>query len=172
MTIRWYTDADRLDMRVAAEERRVLRELEDRYSAPAGLWTRQSRPPATARRSVQAQPMDPVEEIHGAEPRRFLRLVYDFEVEVTDPTQAAAYTMDWGRDEAGEPGMMPYSNQNEQMHAAVSQALAAGLVAAGQQAGFKWLGGSLLPRRVGEDGRYSEFPLPSMPVRREDGSID
>ena len=115
---------------------------------------------------------DPVGDLYGAEPRRFLRFVYEFEVEVTDPTQVAAYTMDWGRDEAGEPGMMPYSNQNQQMHAAVGQVLAQGLMAAGQQAGFKWLGGALLPRAVAEDGRYSELTLPSMPVREEDGSID
>ncbi len=31
MTIRWFTDADRQDMRDAEEERRVLAELVDKY---------------------------------------------------------------------------------------------------------------------------------------------
>jgi len=31
VTIRWFTDADRQDMRDAEEERRVLYELEDKY---------------------------------------------------------------------------------------------------------------------------------------------
>lgn len=33
MTIRWFTDADRQDMRDAAEERRVLDELVRRYAS-------------------------------------------------------------------------------------------------------------------------------------------
>ncbi len=47
MTIRWFTDADRQDMRDAAEERRVLRELEDKY-APLHIMTAEERAEAIA----------------------------------------------------------------------------------------------------------------------------
>jgi hypothetical protein len=116
--------------------------------------------------------MDPIDQIYGAEPRRYLRLVCEFEVEVTDPTQAATYTMDWGRDEAGKLGMMPHTNQNQQMAAAVGQVLAKALHDAGPQAGFRWMGGSPLPRQLAEDGRYREMTLPSLPARRDDGTFD
>lgn len=109
----------------------------------------------------------------GAEPRRFLRFVCEFEVEVTDRIQAAAYTWDLGQDESGEPGMVPYSNPNEQMQAAVMQALNEALRDSGERAGFRLLWGpSVKSRRVGEDGRYAPDEFPSTPVRREDGTLD
>ncbi len=47
MTIRWFTDADRQDMRDAAEERRVLFELEMKY-LPLHTMTPEERDVAVA----------------------------------------------------------------------------------------------------------------------------
>ncbi len=43
MTTRWFTDADRQDMRDAAEEVRVLAELERRYAPPCREITPEER---------------------------------------------------------------------------------------------------------------------------------
>lgn len=77
-----------------------------------------------------------MDDYYGAEPRRFLRMALDLEIEVLDHTQAAAYTMDWGRDESGKPVTMPYETQNQQMHAAVQQLIATALGQLGSRAGF------------------------------------
>lgn len=104
--------------------------------------------------------------------RRFIRFLMDLEVEVVDPTAAAAYTMDWGRDESGEPVMMPYSNQADQMHAAVSQLLTQTLANDGAQAGVKFVSASLLPRQLSDDGQaYLPVTLPRLPARNDDGSL-
>lgn len=104
--------------------------------------------------------------------RRFIRFLMDLEVEVVDPTAAAAYTMDWGRDESGEPVMMPYSNQADQIRASVSQLLGQTLANEGARAGVKPLGASLLLRHLSEDGQtYLPVTLPSMPARNDDGSL-
>ena len=60
MTIRWFTDADRQDMRDAAEERRVLAELEDRY-APCRVMTPKERDREVKypRRIWNGPPIDP-----------------------------------------------------------------------------------------------------------------
>ncbi len=47
MTIRWFTDADRRGMRDAAEERRVLYKLLDKY-APLRVMTAEERAEAIA----------------------------------------------------------------------------------------------------------------------------
>jgi hypothetical protein len=47
VTIRWFTDADRQDMRNAAEERRVLYELLDKYR-PLHVLTPEERDEAVA----------------------------------------------------------------------------------------------------------------------------
>ncbi|ADB76071.1 hypothetical protein [Geodermatophilus obscurus] len=47
MTIRWFTDADRQDMRDAAEERQVFYELLDRY-LPMHVLTPEERDEAVA----------------------------------------------------------------------------------------------------------------------------
>ncbi len=47
VTIRWFTDADRQDMRDAQEERRVLYELLDKY-APLRVMTAEERAEAIA----------------------------------------------------------------------------------------------------------------------------
>ncbi len=48
MTTRWFTDADRQDMRDAAEEVRVLAELERRYAPPCREITPEERDRAIA----------------------------------------------------------------------------------------------------------------------------
>lgn len=100
-----------------------------------------------------------------------MRFLAEFEVEVIDPIQAAAFTMDWGRDADGGVQMMPHPTEFLQMNAAVSQAMAVGLMDAGPQAGFRWLGGSVIPRVPLEDGTYGEVTLPKMPGRRDDGEL-
>lgn len=117
--------------------------------------------------------MNPFDEIHGVQPRRFLQLVCEFEIEVTDPTQAAAYTMDWGHDESGEPVMMTRSNQNRQMAEAAERLIIDALNTQGAKAGFKLTGSQgIRPREVGDDGRYVEMTLPSLPARNDDGGTD
>ncbi len=62
MTIRWFTDADRQDMRDAAEESRVLYELVDKY-APCRVMTPEDRDKAIAQdrlwERLSGLPIDP-----------------------------------------------------------------------------------------------------------------
>ncbi len=63
VTIRWFTDADRQDMRDAADERRVLAELQDKY-APLHVITPEERAEAIAYHrahgeSISGLPIDP-----------------------------------------------------------------------------------------------------------------
>ena len=60
MTIRWFTDADRQDMRDAAEEVRVLAELQRKY-APCREITPEERAERIAnfREHIPGLPIDP-----------------------------------------------------------------------------------------------------------------
>lgn len=103
--------------------------------------------------------------------RKYMRFIAEFEVEIIDPTAAAAYTMDWGRDEAGNPEMQPYTTVEDQMRAAVSQAFSEGMADHGPRAGFKWWSGSVHTRPLDNAGEnHIELDLPSMPARRDDGT--
>lgn len=104
-------------------------------------------------------------------PPRYMRFWAEFEVEVTDVVQAAAFTMDWGRDADGQPAMMPYEDPIEQVEAAVGQAMTQGLREAGERAGFKWISGGPQARPRTEDGSYPELTLPWMPGRDDDGKL-
>jgi hypothetical protein len=107
--------------------------------------------------------------------RKFVRLVYDLEVEVTDPMAAAAYTLDWTRDEDGGIAMVPYEELERQIAAAVSQTIGAALGEARKASdvhGFRPLGFSELIRPTDERGNYTEMTLPPMPGRRPDGGLN
>jgi hypothetical protein len=54
VTIHWFTDADRQDMRDAAEERRVLDELVQKY-APTRTMTAEERAEAIARQPMMSR---------------------------------------------------------------------------------------------------------------------
>ena len=60
MTIRWFTDADRQDMRNAAEEARVLHELQDKYQ-PMHVMTPEERDVQVPHRweNLTGLPIDP-----------------------------------------------------------------------------------------------------------------
>lgn len=106
-----------------------------------------------------------------AEHRKYMRFFAEFEIEVTDPTAAAAYTMDWTNTPSG-PAMVPYETVEEQMQAALQQAIFSSLGEVGPGAGFKYLSGSVLPRFLNEAGdRYLEWPLAPLPARRDDGTL-
>jgi hypothetical protein len=42
----------------------------------------------------------------------------------------------------------------------------------GRRAGLKFVGGSIVPRHVDEKGDYTEFTLPRVPGRKDDGSLE
>lgn len=115
--------------------------------------------------------MNPYDELYGAEPRRFLRMVYEFEIEVTDPTQLSAYNLMAAQDETGNLAILSSGNANQAAHQVVSTVLSRALHETGETAGFKWLSASILPRRIGADGHYAEMTFPPMPARRDDGSF-
>jgi hypothetical protein len=37
--------------------------------------------------------------------------------------------------------------------------------------GFRWVGGSLLPRPLNDDGSYPSLVLPALPGRLDDGTV-
>jgi hypothetical protein len=111
--------------------------------------------------------MDPYDQIYGAEPRRFMRFICEFEVEVTDPTQAAAFAMKSTVTEAGVVGVTPlHPNENGRVADSVREVVERALYdAAPEQAGFKVKFSSVLPRLLGVDGQYQAFNLPPEQVQ-------
>ena len=105
----------------------------------------------------------------GPSHRRFARLVYDFEIEMTDAIAARAHTMDRDKDESGQ-ARLGATSEEEQIIASLNQVIATA-AAMNRDKGFKWVGGSLLPRPVDEDGSYPSLVLPALPGRRDDGSV-
>lgn len=103
--------------------------------------------------------------------RRFVRVVLDIEVEITDVTEAATYTMDWGTDEHGNVGMIPYADDHEQIAAAVNRTVSETLHTASGR-GFKWVQTSMLPLRRDDKGNYLGFTIGSQSARNGDGSVD
>lgn len=102
--------------------------------------------------------------------RRFMRAVVEFEIEVTDVTQAAAYTFDFSVDEEGGLGMAPYPSDEEQMRAAVERVVFDALSRAQDEAGFRPLGGSAILRPV-EGDEHPAYTVGRAPARRDDGSF-
>lgn len=100
-----------------------------------------------------------------------MRFVAEFEVEVTDPVQAAAYTLGWARDDGGTLAVMSrYQTTDEQVWEAVRQALFTRLDEMSERAGFLVLTGSVLPRPLDDSGTsHPAMTLPPMPARRDDG---
>lgn len=102
---------------------------------------------------------------------KYMRVVFEMELEVTDVTAAAAYTMDWGQTADGEIAMMPYPTDDQQIYAAVSQVIATALADARERGvGFKCLSQSGFPREV-VSGEHPAITLPAMPARRDDGTV-
>lgn len=101
---------------------------------------------------------------------KYLRFAYEFEVEVVDPVAAQTFTFDHSTGADGDLGMSPQPTPDLQVMEAVNRVLAESLSSASPQiTGFRWMGGSLLPRSVAS-GEYLEVTLPAMPVRNDDGS--
>lgn len=101
-----------------------------------------------------------------------MRFVAEFEVEVTDPVQAAAYTLGWEQDSGGTVMMSGYQTPDDQVWEAVRQALFTRLDETSERAGFRVLGGSVLPRPLDGHGTlHPEVTLPPMPARQDDGEF-
>ena len=106
------------------------------------------------------------------QPRRFLRFVYEFEIEVTDPVQAAAYNLQVGADgDSGDLVAFGNTHPNERIASAIQEILSSALHEKGAEAGFRWMSSSLLHRPVDDSGQHPAMPLPAMPARDDDGSF-
>ena len=103
----------------------------------------------------------------GPSHRRFARLIYDFEIELTDPIAARAHTRNWNQDDGST--VAPPSEE-DQILASLGQVMSTA-AALNRDKGFKWVGGSLLPRPVNEDGSYPSYVLPALPGRLDDGTV-
>ena len=106
----------------------------------------------------------------GPSHRRYARLVYDFEVELTDVMAARAHTMDRSKDESGEVRLGAQLTDEEQIIASLNQVITT-TEAMNRDKGFRLISGSLLPRPVGEAGNYPSFELPALPGRLDDGTV-
>jgi len=106
----------------------------------------------------------------GPSHRRYARLVYDFEIELTDAMAARAHTMDRDRDESGEVRMGAQLSEEEQILASLNQVIATA-AAMNRDKGFKWVSGALHKRPFSQDGSYPSFVLPALPGRRNDGTV-
>lgn len=101
---------------------------------------------------------------------RFMRFVAEFEVEIVDATQARAYAMDWAQGDDGTPMLEEHTDESAAT-SALRAAWMPGLSEAAEKAGLHVKGGSLFPR-MAEGIVYPTMPIPSLPVRRDDGSVD
>jgi hypothetical protein len=106
----------------------------------------------------------------GPSHRRYARLVYDFEIELTDAIAARAHTMDRNKDEIREPRVGAPPSEEEQILDSLNQVISTS-AAMNRDKGFKWVSGSLLTRPVNEDGSYSSIVLPALPGRLDDGTL-
>ena len=106
----------------------------------------------------------------GPSHRRYARLVYDFEVELTDVMAARAHTMDRSKDESGEVRLGAQPSDEEQIIASLNQVITT-TEAMNRDKGFRLISGSLLPRPVGEDWQLPIIRAARVarPPRRRDG---
>lgn len=101
---------------------------------------------------------------------RFMRFVAEFEVEIVDATQARAYAMDWAQGDDGTPMLEEHTDESAAT-SAMRTLWGRALSAHAAEAGLHVMGGSLFPR-VAEGIVYPTMPISSLPVRRDDGSVD
>ena len=106
----------------------------------------------------------------GPSHRRYARLVYDFEIELTDALAARAHTMDRDKAESGEARIGAQPSDEEQILASLNQVIATA-AAMNRDKGFKWVSGALHKRLVNEDGSYPSIVLPALPGRLDDGTV-
>jgi len=106
----------------------------------------------------------------GPSHRRYARLVYDFEIELTDVMAARAHTMGRGKDESGEARLLDRPSDEEEILASISQVIST-TAAMNRDKGFRWVSGSLRARPVDDDGSYPSFVLPALPGRLDDGTV-
>ena len=106
----------------------------------------------------------------GPSHRRYARLVYDFEVELTDAMAARAHTMGRSKDESGEVRLGAQPTDEEQILASLNQVIST-TEAMNRDKGFRRISGSLLPRPVSEDWQLPIIRAARVarPPRRRDG---
>lgn len=112
----------------------------------------------------------------GTSHRRFVRLVLDMEVEITDQVALESSLVEMGDNDTlidrGTPGehgndfRVAAAVSDIMMESGMNQALSSAMTAKG----LKWLGSSLIPRFRDESGDWYR-EVPKFPARRDDGSF-
>lgn len=101
---------------------------------------------------------------------KFMRLLAEMEIEVVDVVAAKAFTFDVSVGDGSELGMSSSETDERAIAAAVSQLIAQTLSERGHEIGVKMEGSTCIPWP--NDGvEHIEMTLPSMPMRRDDGTI-
>lgn len=111
------------------------------------------------------------------EKRRYVRFVYEGEIEITDEMQSRVlYEGPGVRDAEGNFLGMLVTDGEEMWERgypysmfAVSMVMSEALHQNGPAAGFKWMGGGAY-LRPSMDGQYAAYTVPEMPVRNDDGT--
>jgi hypothetical protein len=101
---------------------------------------------------------------------KYLRVIYECEIEIVDPIAAAATTMDWTRDELGRPVMMSRGTDEAAVLASVNVIITSALIEGGPGGGFKYFSGRVLPRSRDEAGNYPEVLLAPSLGSDDDGN--
>ncbi|MHA7240006.1 hypothetical protein [Arthrobacter sp. TMS1-12-1] len=104
--------------------------------------------------------------------RQFLRVVHEFEVEITDRTTAQAYTMALGLREDGTEVLFTAQPGERAILSALQKILATSLYEQQDEAGFKLGFSSLQPRLPDGNGSWDTFVLAAVPMKRGDGTYD
>ncbi|WP_284291218.1 hypothetical protein [Luteimicrobium album] len=104
--------------------------------------------------------------------RRFMRFVYEFEVEVEDLIDGAVFRNDvLGDGEGNIVGMLAREEPEFEVASTLLRMTSDMFGPGGRRAGLKFVSGSMMPRYVDENGNYTEFTLPPVPGRN-DGSLE
>lgn len=100
---------------------------------------------------------------------RRLRYIAEFEVEVVDPVQAAAFTMDLSQGDDGSLSFAPAPTDVGKISAAINSVVSRALHASGPDAGFRWTGGSSFVRQLSPDGKtWLPIEIPEVPAQHDE----
>lgn len=97
---------------------------------------------------------------------KYIRVVLEFEVEVTDPMKVQTRLLELAADKQG----IASSDSEETISMALMQAVSPALMNNSEETGLFASAIGVLHRKVGPDGAYEAMELPSMPRRLDDGT--
>lgn len=104
---------------------------------------------------------------------RYKRLWMEFEVEVVDEMALRTFDLHAMGDGEGNTVGLVDMDVNERVGFALSQVMHEAIRSRAAEIGVRSLGSSgPNVRYLDDDGQYSEFTLPKMPTRRDDGTFD